>query len=309
VERECNAKASTDPFTRAIHGMQEPSGMKSELDCVPCFVRQVLQAVRMVSGDPAAHEEMVREMLLWIAELDFSEPPPLFARHVYRRLRDISGIDDPYEAVKIQLNRMATRVVSRLKTNLDNADDPLLTAVKLSIAGNVIDLGANDNVSEVDVLRSVDQVLSKPLDGDYEGFREAASRARQILYLADNAGEIVFDRLLIETLSPGRVTVAVRGAAVINDATIADARTAGLQEICTVIDNGSDAPGTLLDDCSASFRRRFAEADLIIAKGQGNFESLSQYPGNLFFLLKVKCPVVAAHAKLPVGSHAILTVP
>ena len=283
--------------------------MKADLDCVPCFVRQVLQAARMVSSDPSMHERMVREMLPLIAEMDFSQPPPVFAQHVYRRLRELTRVADPYESIKIHLNRMATQVVSSLKATLDHADDPLLTAVKLAIAGNVIDLGASGGVSENDVIKSVNQVLAQPLGGDYEKFRQAVTQARQILYLADNAGEIVFDRLLIEALAPERVIVAVRGEAVLNDAIMADALAAGLHEICRVIDNGSDAPGTLLDDCSASFRRQFTEADLIIAKGQGNFESLSDYTGNIFFLFKVKCPVVATHAKLPVGTHALLQFP
>lgn len=279
--------------------------MKAELDCVPCFVRQVLQAGRMVTSDPTVHEQMVREMLPWIAEMDFSQPPPVFAQHVYRRLRDITGVADPYESVKIHLNRMATQVVSRFKATHDNAEDPLLSAVKLAIAGNVIDLGASDRVTESDVTQSVAQVLAQPLGGDYDRFRRAVAHARRILYLADNAGEIVFDRLLIDTLAPQRVTVAVRGGAVLNDATMADALAAGLDEICEVIDNGSDAPGTLIDDCSPSFRRQFADADLIIAKGQGNFESLSEHTGNIFFLFKVKCPVVATHTKLPIGTHAL----
>ena len=123
--------------------------------------------------------------------------------------------------------------------------------------------------------------------------------------LADNAGEIVFDRLLIEQLPIDRVTVAVRGYPVINDATLDDAETAGLTDIVDVISNGSDAPGTLLDDCSEAFRSRFEEADLIIAKGQGNYETLAQSPRPIFFLLRVKCPVVARDLDYPVGSMVV----
>jgi damage-control phosphatase, subfamily I len=215
-------------------------------------------------------------------------------------------VADPYASIKIQLNRMASQVVSRFKARLETAKDPLLTAVKLAIAGNVIDLGASDGVSRGDVMQSVNQVLAQGLGGNVERFRQAADQAQRILYLADNAGEIIFDRLLIDTLDPRRITVAVRGSAVINDATMTDAMAAGLHEICEVIDNGSDAPGTLLDDCSSVFCQQFNEADLIIAKGQGNFESLSEYEGNISFLFKVKCPVVATHTKLPIGTHTLL---
>ena len=112
-------------------------------------------------------------------------------------------------------------------------------------------------------------------------------------FLKDNAGEIVFDRLLIERLPPGKVTVAVRGFPVINDATLADAEGAGIHEVAEVIENGSDAPGTILDDCSESFRDRFDKADLVIAKGQGNYETLSEVDKDIYFLLKAKCPVIA----------------
>jgi uncharacterized protein with ATP-grasp and redox domains len=123
--------------------------------------------------------------------------------------------------------------------------------------------------------------------------------------LTDNAGEIVFDRFLIEQLPFDRVTVVVRGFPVINDATIADAETAGLTDIVEVMTNGSDAPGTILDDCSEEFRTRFAEADLIIAKGQGNYETLRECLRPIFFLLRVKCPLVANDLDCPVGSMVL----
>lgn len=201
---------------------------------------------------------------------------------------------------------MAMDVVSQLKADVQAAQDPLLAAVQLAIAGNVIDLGASSDITRADVIRSVDQAQAELIIGDQDGFRQAVNEARRILYLADNAGEIVFDRLLIEALSPERVTVAVRGAPVINDATRADAHAAGIHEICNVIDNGSDAPGTLLEDCSRMFRKRFSEADLILAKGQGNFETLSEAPYPIFFLFKVKCTVIGAHAGLPVGTHVLV---
>lgn len=259
----------------------------------------------MVSADPTLQERMVRELLHWTAQMDLMQPPPVLGQRIHRRLREISGVADPYLAEKIRLNRMAMDVVSQLKANAQAAQDPLAAAVQLAIAGNVIDLGASADITRADVLRSVDQAQAEPVIGDQEGFREAVRKARRILYLADNAGEIVFDRLLIEALSPERVTVAVRGAPIINDATITDAHTAGIHEICNVIDNGSDAPGTLLEDCSRTFRQRFSEADLILAKGQGNFETLSEAPYPIFFLFKVKCPVIGSHAGLPVGTHVL----
>lgn len=283
--------------------------MKTSLDCIPCFVRQTLDASRMVSADPALHERMVREMLHWTAKMDLNQPPPVLGQHIHRRLREICGVADPYRTEKIRLNRVAKNVVSQLEEEVKNSKDTLATALRMAIAGNVIDLGVNAGITHADVLGAVKQALAEPLAGDLDRFRQAVNKARRILYLADNAGEIVFDRLLIEALSPERVTLAVRGAPVINDATRADAHTAGIHEICHVIDNGSDAPGTLLDNCSKMFRQQFNEADLIIAKGQGNFETLSEAPYPIFFLFKVKCPVIGAHAGLPVGTHVMARAP
>lgn len=279
--------------------------MKASLDCIPCFVRQALDAARMVSDNTAVHEQILRDVLRWAGELNMDQPAPVMGQRIHRRLREIVGEEDPYREAKIGQNRMALALLPELITRIELATDPLMMALRLAIAGNVIDMGANGNVTEFDLRESVSHALTKPLAGDLDGFRNAVVQARHILYLADNAGEIVFDRLLIEQLSPMRVTVVVRGAPVLNDATMVDARAVGLHEIVEVIDNGSDAPGTLLDDCSQEFKRRFTEADLILAKGQGNFETLSDEPGDIFFLLKAKCPVIAAHAGVPIGTHVL----
>jgi len=279
--------------------------MKATLDCIPCFIRQSLDVARMASPDIVLHEQMIRNVLLWMAQMNLEQPPPIMAQHLHRRLREITGVEDPYRIVKSLHYEMALSLLSELKAGIEAASDPLMMAVRLAIAGNIIDMGVNGNFTEIDLRRSIDQALTEPFIGDQNEFRQVLSKAHKILYLADNAGEIVFDRLLIEQLLPARVTLAVRGAPVINDATMADARAVGLHEIVEVIDNGSDAPGTILADCSQDFNRRFAEADLILAKGQGNFETLSDENRNIYFLFKAKCPVIAAHVGMPVGTHVL----
>ena len=129
--------------------------------------------------------------------------------------------------------------------------------------------------------------------------------AEDILYLADNAGEIVFDRLLIEEMPMDRVTLVVRGGPVINDATRADVEAAGLDSKVSVMDNGSDAPGTIPELCTPLFRDRLGQCDLVIAKGQGNYETLNDFDKNMFFLLKVKCPVIARDADWAVGQMVL----
>ena len=282
--------------------------MKASLDCIPCLVRQALDAARMVSPDPLVHQRVLGEMLRWTGEMDMDAPPPVLGQHFHRWLREITGIGDPYRAAKDRFNRLAVSLLPDLRNTIEAARDPLAMAVRIAIAGNVIDMGTNGNVTESEVRKSIHEVLTEPPTGIENGFRQAVTKAQDILYLADNAGEIAFDRLLIEQLSPPRVTLAVRGSPVINDATMTDARYVGLQEIVKIIDNGSDAPGTILEDCSPDFVRRFTEAGLILAKGQGNFETLNDEPRNIFFLFKAKCPVIAAHVGIPVGTY-VLTQP
>ena len=277
--------------------------MHTALECIPCFLRQALEAVRFVTEDTATHERVLRDVLRAAAEMDMTQSPPAVGQWMHRHLRQLTGVVDPYRAVKDRFNKMAMEMLPELSVMVGRAADPLAMAMRFAIAGNVIDLGANGELAVDEVRQAVIEATGAPLHGDLDDFRQAASTASEILYLADNAGEIVFDGLLIEQLPSERVTVAVRGGPVLNDATLADAEAASLYGLVEVIDNGSDAPGTILGDCSAEFRRRFAEADMVIAKGQGNFETLSDAGPDVYFMFKAKCPVIANHIGLPVGTH------
>ncbi len=280
--------------------------MNIYLDCIPCFVRQSLDAVRMATDDPVSHEQMLRDVLRLTSEMKLSDTPPVIGQQIHRRLRELTGAADPYAAVKTRFNRMAMETLPELRARVTAAEDPFEAAVRLAITGNIIDFGPKGNTTEKDALEAIANALSEPLHGDLRAFQDAIKQADNLLYLADNAGEIVFDRILIERLLPKHVTVAVRGAPVINDATRVDAQETGLIDLTEVIDNGSDGPGTILSDCSAAFLEHFRTADLIIAKGQGNFETLSEESANIFFLFKAKCPVIAAHAGVPVGAQVLL---
>jgi len=276
--------------------------MRTFFDCIPCFLRQSLDSVRMVTSDEAIHERLLREVLRALGEMDLRQSPPAMAQRIHRIIRELTGRADPYRAVKERFNRLALDIYPELKVRVEGSADPLETAVRLVIAGNVMDMGVNNHLSDEQVHEAIDHALEAPFDADLAAFAEATSSAKGILYLADNAGEIVFDKLLIQQLPPEKVTVAVKGSPVINDATMKDAEAAGLTELVEVIDNGSDAPGTILDDCSAVFQRRFEEAGLIIAKGQGNYETLSGADKSIFFILKAKCPVIARDLGCGIGS-------
>lgn len=279
--------------------------MNASLDCIPCIVRQSLDAARLVTPDTQIHERVLRQVSTMVSDMELEDPPPLIGQYIHRRLREMTGNPDPYREAKDSQNRLALLLMAELKPEMQGLPNPLEIALRLSIGGNAIDMGIHGNLTEPEIRLSLRKALLQPLHGDLAGFKKEIADARSILFLADNAGEIVFDRLLIEQLPPGRVTVAVRGGPIINDATLVDAHAAGIHDVAEIIDNGSDAPGTILKDCSGSFRKRFEEADVVIAKGQGNFETLSCEPKNLFFLFKVKCAVVSAHVNEPVGANVL----
>jgi hypothetical protein len=280
--------------------------MKTDLECIPCFMRQTIEAARFVTQDPSIHERVLREVMRGVAEMDFSEPPPSVAVHIHRRLRELLGNPDPYKASKDKFNTIVAHLLDTLTEEINQSRDPFAHAVRLAIAGNVIDLGVNGGLTEPEVHSAVERALHEPFSGDIEDFKKAADSAESILYLADNAGEIGFDRLLVEQFPKGTVTVATRGAPVINDVTKDDALAVGMDAVAEVVDNGSDAPGTVLELCSDEFRKRFEEADLIIAKGQGNYETLNTVRKNIVFLFKVKCSVAAGFTGRPIGTHILL---
>jgi len=247
----------------------------------------------------------IRELLLASTTLDFLQPPPVLSGALQAQLREITGRADPYHETKVEFNRLATELYASMAEEVRNSTDPFLAAVRVAIAGNVIDLGAKSGLTNEEVRHSASTALKQTLVGDTEAFRQAVLSAKKILYLCDNAGEIIFDRALIEQMPAGRVTVVVRGQAVLNDATLEDALQAQFPAEVEIIDNGSALPGTVLEDCSPGFRKRLRGADLIVAKGQGNFESLQGTVLPLFCLFRVKCATVASHCGHPIGSHLV----
>jgi uncharacterized protein with ATP-grasp and redox domains len=280
--------------------------MRIFLDCIPCFIRQALDAARLATDNKQIHEQVVRELLILSKDLEINQSPPVIGQKIHRLIRELVGVEDPYRDVKRQFNNIALQLYPKMRTYILESKDRLETAVRLAIAGNIIDFGVNNNLQESELEKTIGECLAAELsDVQLRPFQEAFNEAEKILYIADNAGEIVFDRLLIEQLPTEKVTVVVKGSPVINDATLEDAALAGLPRIVEVIDNGSDGPGTILETCSEIFIDRFKEADLIIAKGQGNYETLSDIDKNIFFVLKAKCPVIARDLGCEVGEMVL----
>jgi uncharacterized protein with ATP-grasp and redox domains len=277
--------------------------MKMSLDCIPCFVRQAADAVRMSASSDEDRQRLMHNVLQWIAEVDLNQTPPAASQMIHRRLRGLLPTGDPYRATKDSQNEMAALLIPSIRKNISSSFDPLIMAVRYAIMGNIIDLGAKNNIGYGEIYAEMQSAPIQPIFGDITAFKKAVSEAKTILYLADNAGEIFFDRLLIEQLFDAKVTLAVRGTPIINDATLSDALAAGIDVIAEIIDNGSDAPGTILNDCNTKFHRHFNEADMVIAKGQGNFESLSDESREIFFLFRTKCPVISRHSGFCVGNY------
>ena len=273
--------------------------MKTFLDCYPCILRQAIEAMRMVGVAEERQYQVLHQVLGLMAELEPSLPPPYIAGQVHKLLKDETGNDDPYLAAKQNSTAEALALYPMLKQDLAQAVDPLEVAVRLSIAGNIIDFGVHERQSLVD---TIERVLGQDFAiNDMAAFTKNLSQAGSVLYLADNAGETVFDRILIEELDIP-VSYAVKGGAVINDATLQDAQAAGLHHVAEIISSGSAYPGTVLENCSLEFRQIFDEAEMVIAKGQGNYESLMDVGRPVFFLLQVKCPIIAREIGAPLWS-------
>ncbi|MFO8111206.1 MAG: ARMT1-like domain-containing protein [Desulfosalsimonadaceae bacterium] len=282
--------------------------MKTYFDCIPCFIRQALDAVRLATQDPDIQEAVLQKVLAATGSMDLKQTPPAMGQVIHRLVRELSGNHDPYQSLKTESNHYALELYPMLRETVETSAHPMETAVRLAIAGNIIDLGVSSSVSRNVIDETITRSLSEPLYGNLEFLWQAADSAETILYIGDNAGEIVFDCFLVEQLSRDKITYAVRGGPVINDATLADAEESGMARLVKVIDNGSDAPGVILEDCSDRFRQAFESADLIVAKGQGNYETLSHLEMPIVFLLKAKCPVIAGHigcrTGTPVASRA-----
>ena len=276
-------------------------GMRTSLDCLPCFARQAVDLVRAATDNPEDQERLARKLLLALTQMDWESPAPVLAQRLQALIRPLLSEEDPYREAKEAFNRLALAAYPEARARIRESPRPFETALRLAAAGNIVDLGARSDLKPEDLHAALEASLTQDLKGDVEELRKAIDEAERILYIADNTGEIVFDKLLLELLPREKITLAVRGGAVLNDATLEDAERVGLTEIVDVIDNGSDVPGIVLADCGGEFLRRFTEADVVIAKGQGNFETLVGSDSRIFFLLKVKCEVVSRQLGCPVG--------
>ncbi len=222
---------------------------------------------------------------------------------IYEMLSNGNKNYDPYGEKKRNLNREILLMKDDFRGMVLNSKDKILMGLRLAISGNIIDFGAKDGVMREEILKNIERVMDfMPDNKTFEKFKRDVEKAKKILYIGDNAGEIVFDKIFMEFLPLEKVVFVVRGGPVINDVTYHDAEMVGLTKMVKVIDTGAKMPGVIPIRSSKNFLKEYEESDLVISKGQGNFETLEDEEKNIYFLFQVKCPVIARYLNFPLNS-------
>jgi hypothetical protein len=240
--------------------------------------------------------------------MNLDKSPAELSLVAYELAAGLTGNPDPYRDLRFAQNELALKLEPELREMVRSSKEPLSTALHLAAAGNIIDLGIQQE-SHIDVRAAIEQVIHERCAIDHtQAFRESLAKSKDLVYLLDNAGEIVFDKILIEELLQyTSVTAVVKGGPIINDVLMADAVQVGLAERCEVIDNGGGFVGSPLDLVPASFVERLTRADMIVGKGQGNYETLDEFPGDVFLILRAKCEVIARHMGVRYGQVALIS--
>ncbi len=274
--------------------------------CTTCFRRQAESVLTLTNADDSVRASVAMWLETLLLCLPSDKPPAFISRVIQRRIESLTGISDPYHEIKRRTNAFALSLVPHYQNVIKSNDNPMITALRLAAAGNIIDYGAKRSLTDEEAHTALSSAIAVPLHGGFEQeVAEKLYRAKSVLIIADNSGEIVFDRLLCEIL-PCRPFVAVRSAPIINDATLDDAAQIGLFDVADVIETGSDLPGVHPPYISEQMRELMRDCDVVIAKGQGNFEGLqgSDYCG--YFLFRVKCEPVSAHCRIEIGNNILV---
>jgi hypothetical protein len=274
------------------------------IDCIPCFKKQAEKFILKHGLSNKLADEVRHELAAILDNKTDRLSSPEVGRYLNGLMKSASGHRDVYAIEKREFNEMVMSMYPALKEKVISSENPEYTSLRYALAGNVIDFGPP---SEFDAFSAFDTALQRlPVIDHSEKLFKQLKDAETVLYLGDNAGEIVADKLFIETLNHPNLYFAVRGDYVINDVTIEDARLVGLDKIVEVISNGYDAPSTILSACSAKFMNIYSHADIIISKGQGNLEGLiGERDKNIYFLLMVKCEVMARQVCVNIGDAVI----
>ena len=271
--------------------------MKIQHECIPCLIRQAYEVSSLLTDDVKLQQQIIRFALEDLSDITFEENAPYLSMRLHQYVKQVTGNPDPYKPYKVKFNRIAEEMIRKfqLRDLIRQSDDPFDIACRLSIAGNIIDFGLGVELDAESVDQSIQESLKAAIFGlSTQDLHQRVQTARNIMILADNAGEIVFDKLLVEQLPRDRVVYVVKGGPIVNDATMEDAVDVGMDQLVQVIDNGMEAQGTMFDGVSDTFMQAYHAADLIIAKGQANYETLIDTTDpRLVSMLRAKCQSLA----------------
>jgi uncharacterized protein with ATP-grasp and redox domains len=275
----------------------EGVSVKTYLECVPCIIKQAINTLRISGSSDETGRKVIAEVLRRVKNIDYGLSPAANSDIAYIVFSEVTGIKDPYYDLKRKYNRLALDIYPELEKLVSTSKDRLYMAVKAAIAGNIIDFGIDiKKAINVDLKKIIRELPRMRLAvDDYDSFKELLKHSINILYITDNAGEIVFDKIFIKELVRlgKKVVLTVKSGPIINDAIIEDAAEAKLDCLARVIETGNNNIGINLDNSSNIFLEEFKKADIIIAKGQGNFETLDEVNADIFFLLRAKCESIA----------------
>ena len=265
--------------------------MKTQFECIPCIISSYLKLVETSVIPETQQEVILRQLLHYLSGVDYDQSPPMMGRTLQRMIRESLQNPDPYHQIKQHYNQMMMDLYSSFKEIVERSEDPFDAAMRMAIAGNVIDFGAK---YQFDIMDSINRVKEHELAIDDSRFlRDDLEHAQTLLYIGDNCGEIVLDKLFLETLEVPQKYFVVRESPVLNDITPEDAKMTGIDKIATIITTGDNSPGAVWEFASKDFRDHFNNADVIISKGQGNLEGLLDVPhDHVYFLLVTKCDLI-----------------
>jgi hypothetical protein len=278
--------------------------MKIDEACVACIVNQSVKVADAIDASESLKDKMTSTIKEMSSDFSYDDTPPEIASYVYEKMAQIANKVDLYDEVKELSTKKALSFVPLVKAELHNSKDKLLTATKTAVAGNVIDLAA---AVEFDLEEELSKVFHTEFAyNDFEKFRQKLSNAKSVLVIGDNVGEHIFDYLFIETLKElypdASYSYMVRGNPIINDVTIKEAKEAGFDKLCSLVDSGVNTPGFAYSRANEESKELFDSVDLVISKGMGNYECMNEsHKKNICFVLKVKCEVVANSLNKEVG--------
>jgi len=278
--------------------------LPSFLECIPCIFNQLVDVVHFNKMDDETGMNIMEQAMSRMQNYDLLKgSAPEITAIIHKDIRELTGIDDLYYQAKRESNKLAMSLQKRVKGMIIDSENLLDSYVKMAIAGNVMDYGTRIRYSIED---TIDTILHSPFAiNDFDKFSsDLAQNGKKILYIGDNAGEIVFDKIFIEYLSAEyqhQITYLVKSEPILNDVLLEDAIEVGLDKLVRVLESGSVTPGTLYKQMKPEIKKLYEQADFIISKGQGNFETLPRELTKTYFLLKMKCPKIAEMLGIKLG--------